>query len=489
MDRRLLSRIDEELDSTEVAALCFLCRDVISGKRLEGIKDAKQLFLKLEERELLQNKFFLTQLLRTIHRADLLNLIEADSRQTEETDARPMLSEYRMMLYKIYDDMTRENLEKFKFLFNNEQRRKMEMCNTALDVFVEMEKVGSLSNTNLTELHEILLEIDQQLATTVQKYMQGMRPTSTQKHVHTQTLYICEISQMILLVAGLHQHQHSLPVNGAESVYSDAQSTTETPSLSDSADYYDLTHKPRGLCVVINNEDFSGTGLQNRRGTQEDAKALNKVFTNFGFEVVIHNNLTARNMRAEIEKLGKRNFVNDDALVVCVLSHGENECVYGTDEQPVVLRDLTLPFKSGSAPTLAGKPKLFFIQACQGSSYQEGAVPCPPTPAPEEVERTSPLEEDAGPVRSETVPWDADFLIGMATVPECKSFRNTVTGSIYIQELCKQLTKSALSSEKDDIHSVLTRVNREVSRGRYLTHKQMPQPKYTLTKKLVLKYI
>ncbi|CAG5897098.1 unnamed protein product [Menidia menidia] len=80
-------------------------------------------------------------------------------------------------------------------------------------------------------------------------------------------------------------------------------------------------------------------------------------------------------------------------------------------------------------------------------------------------ENPNPLEEDAGYIQPQTVPWDADFLIGMATVPECKS------------------------SENDDILSVLTRVNREVSKGEFLNHKQMPEPKYTLTKKLVLKYI
>lgn len=37
MDRRTLSRIDEELDSSEVAALCFLCRDAVNKKRLEGV--------------------------------------------------------------------------------------------------------------------------------------------------------------------------------------------------------------------------------------------------------------------------------------------------------------------------------------------------------------------------------------------------------------------------------------------------------------------
>lgn len=39
----------------------------------------------------------------------------------------------------------------------------------------------------------------------------------------------------------------------------------------------------------------------------------------------------------------------------------------------------------------------------------------------------------------------------------------------------------------DDILSVLTRVNRNVSKGIYRGYKQMPEPKYTFTKKLVLK--
>lgn len=39
MDLRLLSRIDEELDSSEVAALCFLCTDVLKRKRLETVRD------------------------------------------------------------------------------------------------------------------------------------------------------------------------------------------------------------------------------------------------------------------------------------------------------------------------------------------------------------------------------------------------------------------------------------------------------------------
>lgn len=72
-----------------------------------------------------------------------------------------------------------------------------------------------------------------------------------------------------------------------------------------------------------------------------------------------------------------------------------------------------------------------------------GFVPCPVGPCQQEEVRQNQLEEDAGPVYSETVPSSADFLVGMATVPNCKSFRSGKTGSIYIQELCTQLTESA----------------------------------------------
>ncbi|KAM6919918.1 caspase-8-like [Lycodopsis pacificus] len=273
------------------------------------------------------------------------------------------------------------------------------------------------------------------------------------------------------------------------------------------ADYYALKNIPRGLCVVINNEDFQGSWLNSRKGTQEDVVALRSVFTLLGFIVSVHNNLTAEAMLQELRKLGLRDFLDEDALVVCVLSHGELECVFGADGQPVSLKELTQPFTSRGAPTLAGKPKLFFIQACQGSNYQRGAWPCPPKPRQEEAVRESsleevvressleevvrqhPLEADAGVVHKEIVACDADFLLGMATMPEYRSFRNIYTGSIYIQELCKQLRRSAESLENDDILTVLTRVNREVGKGEYSYYKQIPQPKYTLTKKLVLKYV
>ncbi|XP_056276666.1 caspase-8 isoform X2 [Pseudoliparis swirei] len=483
MDRLKLSRIDEELESSEVASLCFLCRDVVNRKRLEGITDAKQLFLRLEEKGLLENDLFLIQLLQTIRRTDLLNLLETDSRPPEEADANPMLSEYRVMLYKVYEDMTQEKLEKMKFLLSNMlAKRQIETCNTALDVFAEMEKNSLLSKTNLDKLHKVLLEMDQQLASTLQRYVDARQPQTQGPHVSMD--YQTGNSPPQPPEAHDVPISETQPSSGGMSVCSDAGQKTDPSPLPEG--YYALTHNPRGVCVVINNEYFPGTALGSRRGTQEDEKALRRVFTDLGFTVSVHNNLTAEAMRRELWTLGARSFLDEDALVVCVLSHGDMGCVFGVDEQKVSIQDLKQPFTSRRAPTLAGKPKLFFIQACQGNGYQGGSMPCPPRPREEPVDEQSRLEEDAGPPIGETVPWEADFLLGMATVPQCKSFRNISTGSIYIQELCTQLTRSAESLKTDDVLSVLTRVNNEVSKGEYSKYKQMPEPKYTLTKKLVL---
>lgn len=48
MDLLMLSRIDEELGSSEVDALCFLCLDVVNRKRLEGVSTTYLVLLPLE---------------------------------------------------------------------------------------------------------------------------------------------------------------------------------------------------------------------------------------------------------------------------------------------------------------------------------------------------------------------------------------------------------------------------------------------------------
>lgn len=57
-------------------------------------------------------------------------------------------------------------------------------------------------------------------------------------------------------------------------------------------------------------------------------------------------------------------------FVVCILAHGENNKVFGIDgldtSGAVDISEMTSWFSSTNCSSLAGKPKLFFIQACQG---------------------------------------------------------------------------------------------------------------------------
>jgi len=53
-------------------------------------------------------------------------------------------------------------------------------------------------------------------------------------------------------------------------------------------------------------------------------------------------------------------------FVLCILSHGERESVYGSDGVLVKVEELETAFDGKHCKQLIGRPKLFLIQACQG---------------------------------------------------------------------------------------------------------------------------
>lgn len=52
---------------------------------------------------------------------------------------------------------------------------------------------------------------------------------------------------------------------------------------------------------------------------------------------------------------------NNDCFVLAILSHGEEGYIWGTDAM-IYINDLIDLFKGTTCPSLAGKPKIFFIQ-------------------------------------------------------------------------------------------------------------------------------
>ncbi|KAM6978422.1 caspase-8 [Tautogolabrus adspersus] len=257
-------------------------------------------------------------------------------------------------------------------------------------------------------------------------------------------------------------------------VNSSQQTAQTTITNTEDLGSYPMTAKKRGFCLIINNNDFSKSkqGLQMREGTMRDEECLIKVFKWLGFQVVIERDCNREKMLDVVQDHGKIDHSGMDCLVCCVLSHGEQDGVFGVDGLTVALKELKEPFNGLKCPSLAEKPKLFFIQACQGLGQQEPVY----------------IQAD-GPTSNHTVkdsiPSEADFLLAMATVPSFVSYRERTNGTWFIQALCQNLVQ--MVPKGCDLMSILTKVNADVSKKTDNTgqRKQMPQPAFTLRMKVV----
>jgi hypothetical protein len=136
---------------------------------------------------------------------------------------------------------------------------------------------------------------------------------------------------------------------------------------------YKMERSPRGLCLIINNEEFNN--MTTRHGSTRDAQRLKNVFKKLHFHVELKQNLTRDQMIEAIEDAKQYPYHKKaDAFVLIILSHGgEGGKIYGVDATDagngylIVNRDITVNFNDRHLPYLREKPKMFFINACRGS--------------------------------------------------------------------------------------------------------------------------
>ncbi|KAM3604177.1 uncharacterized protein V6R79_007402 [Siganus canaliculatus] len=258
---------------------------------------------------------------------------------------------------------------------------------------------------------------------------------------------------------------------------------------------YLLNSQPTGLCVIINNESFmDGT---TRTGTNKDAQSLAEVFSWLGFRVLMCKDQTRDQMdqalsffaslsdlthlqELNVKEWSGSEFIclqeapkHGDAFICCILSHGKKGVVLGIDKEPLSIQQITRTFKGTDESTLAGKPKVFLIQACQGGLMQCGVL-------------LRELQTDDA--HSLSVPEEADVLVATATVEDHVSFRHKINGSWFVQSVCQQLKEGCLRG--DDLTTILCCVNNDVSQKDGSSQpgavKQMPEVRFTLRKRLVL---
>ncbi|CAH8826050.1 unnamed protein product [Trichobilharzia szidati] len=307
----------------------------------------------------------------------------------------------------------------------------------------------------------------------------------------------------------------------------------------DSDDYYRMNSTRKGICLIVNNMMFWDSGFQNRPGCDIDEKSLEKVFESFNFLVKLFRNLSAGEIQAQLEHLSqKTDHTEYNCLVICLMSHGTIGRIYGVDGNSLSIHELTSLFTADNCPSLAGKPKLFFIQACRGEDYQKGYVLQRQSIQPAHTdnglnnllladETTGNFIQNSLSIMNprisvsdakligfkldnlfnsstaldtnsvQLIPAYADFLLSYATVAGFRAQRDPTGGTVYIQALCRRLHR--WSSPNESLLDIVTAVHREVSKQLYQEMSsqqvkentelflQIPEVRHTLTKKICFK--
>lgn len=78
-----------------------------------------------------------------------------------------------------------------------------------------------------------------------------------------------------------------------------------------------------------------------------------------------HINKTAADILQIASDIAQLDHTTYDCVVFCIMTHGGYGVLYGTDCVPLEIQKIVNFFRSSHCPTLAGKPKIFVIQACQ----------------------------------------------------------------------------------------------------------------------------
>lgn len=206
----------------------------------------------------------------------------------------------------------------------------------------------------------------------------------------------------------------------------------ESPSLN----CYKMSRSRRGICCIINNAHFKIS--DDRCGAAYDERALVDLFEReLSFKVHIERDLKFDEMRKVAIKFSKMDHSEADAFVMIIMSHGNSpDVVYGVEEEPVRVEDLTSKFTAAKCPTLTEKPKIFFIQACRGSTEErtpiENCINSMKDASLSADSCVSKLVSDSALPKS-TCPREADFLMAFGTSAGYVSWRDESRGSLFIQ--------------------------------------------------------
>ena len=217
--------------------------------------------------------------------------------------------------------------------------------------------------------------------------------------------------------------------------------------------HYTMESEPRGLMLIINNEDFDNDVLTTRTGSLVDANNLDQLFLQLGFSVTLRRNLGYTDMIMEIQKFAARtDHEHVDMCAVAIMSHGRHGLVAAADGRELETEWVLRQFNNEGCPRLRGKPKLFILQCCRGDEADYGVLPkisFPEARVESDARALAPGSTGAtrggggnNPDVYREVTWE-DMVVAYATLPGYVANRDTYRGTWFVECLCKVFMENA----------------------------------------------
>lgn len=207
--------------------------------------------------------------------------------------------------------------------------------------------------------------------------------------------------------------------------------------------YYNMTALKHGIALIFNNKKFTpqdpAKHYSERLGTMRDEENTIRTCLYLGYRPVVCRDFTKdeffhlfRNLDKFLEDCNSKakEKVAMDSLLCFILSHGSKGVVVSSDGEDISIEDIEK--LTGKSELLNSKPKIFFVQACQGDGG--GTEP---------VQRVRADGDGKTSGRS-------DIYLCYATAQGDRSYRDIYTGSWFITEVCKILCEFATC---DSLHS------------------------------------
>jgi hypothetical protein len=141
---------------------------------------------------------------------------------------------------------------------------------------------------------------------------------------------------------------------------------------------YQMTKKPRGKCLIVNNLIKFIDGTDNIDETAvgslwRESERFKYVFEQLYFEVELIFNINTRDMKNKLIGTSQDPTLSkSDAFIFMIITHGEKENILGYDacqgsdgNDFMRVKDVVDLFSEDKCPNLRAKPKLFFFTCCR----------------------------------------------------------------------------------------------------------------------------